>query len=349
MVGLERERALQIVRPFPSQGGGQPEDEIERQIRDPGVAKGVDGGADLLGGVGPVHPREHRRVERLRAERDPVDPGGAPGRGRVRRVTSSGLASSVISASGAIGRSDATRSRIRAIAAGIEPRRRSAAEVDRVHRGRTRPRSRGLPARPLAKHRIGVGVRRHVAAHRDGEVAVAAAPGAEGDVDVEVHVRNLLYRRASGSRVTPRHEARADVGQASEPQSRVTRALGRSLPRMHRSLLDTLRNILPGHLLHHAGDLQRAQLRQQLLRPPARRARRAHRAGPVGARATRRRPARSSPSPSGSAVGGRSGVPPATRHGPVRLGIVLQQVLRLEQRRGAVADEPVGADRRSDW
>ena len=44
-----------------------------------------------------------------------------------------------------------------------------------------------LPAGPFAEHRFGVGRRRNLAAHRDGEVAVAAAPGAEGDVDVDVH------------------------------------------------------------------------------------------------------------------------------------------------------------------
>src|SRR5919112_2463871 len=44
-----------------------------------------------------------------------------------------------------------------------------------------------LPARPLPQDQLGEAVRRHVAPDRDGEIAVAAAAGAEGDVNVEVH------------------------------------------------------------------------------------------------------------------------------------------------------------------
>lgn len=44
-----------------------------------------------------------------------------------------------------------------------------------------------LPAAPLGQNGVGEGARRHLAADRDGEIAVAASSGAEGNMDVEVH------------------------------------------------------------------------------------------------------------------------------------------------------------------
>ena len=52
-----------------------------------------------------------------------------------------------------------------------------------------------LPAAPLAQHGVDEAARGHLAADRDGEIAVAAAAGAERDVDVEVHAGNMHRSR----------------------------------------------------------------------------------------------------------------------------------------------------------
>ncbi len=155
VIGPEREGALQIQAPIAFERRGQPEDEVERQLRDAGVPKARGGGSDLLRAVGPVHPGEHRRIERLRAERDAVDPAGPPLEARPPRVTSSGLASSVTSAPGAMVRSAAIRSRMRDDGSRVEAGRRAAPEIHRLDSGRVRPRCGGSASRPIrrARHR----------------------------------------------------------------------------------------------------------------------------------------------------------------------------------------------------
>ena len=69
----------------------------------------------------------------------------------------------------------------------LEPRGRAAAKVDGREGRRGREPVRPGPAAPLPEQLVHEAPGRHVPADRDGEVAVAAAAGAEGDVEVEVH------------------------------------------------------------------------------------------------------------------------------------------------------------------
>ncbi|HWB41832.1 MAG TPA: hypothetical protein VG500_11265 [Gemmatimonadales bacterium] len=68
VIGLQGERAVEIGPPVAAEGAGQTEDEIERYLGDAGVLERCRRRADLLRGMGPVHPGEHGRIERLRPE-----------------------------------------------------------------------------------------------------------------------------------------------------------------------------------------------------------------------------------------------------------------------------------------
>src|SRR5687768_4434521 len=61
--------------------GWKVEDEIERYILNPRVAKETDGLACLGSGVNAVHPGQHALVEALSAEGDAIHSGVAPGIG----------------------------------------------------------------------------------------------------------------------------------------------------------------------------------------------------------------------------------------------------------------------------
>ena len=158
MLGLERKGAGQIRGPVSLQRGRQAEDEVERELLDTG-ARSASTARDTWSAVWVrcIHSSTSR-VERLHAQRYPVDPGVPPGGRPAARVTSSGLASRVISASEAIVRSAPIWSSSRAIAAGVDPRGSATTEVDGPYLRRRRP-TPDRPARaPLPEHRIDVGV-----------------------------------------------------------------------------------------------------------------------------------------------------------------------------------------------
>src|SRR6185503_20016323 len=67
-----------------------------------------------------------------------------------------------------------------------------------------------LPSLPLPEHGAHIGIRRHVSPYGDGEIAVAAATGTEGDMEVEVHSgksteSNLKFSGTSSRAAGPPH------------------------------------------------------------------------------------------------------------------------------------------------
>ena len=160
----------------------------------------------LLDGVGAVHPAQYGRVERLHARATR----GSPRRARQasaaarRDIVRVGLEGDF-----RVGRDRARRARGRSsdppMAVGLEPGRRSAAEVDRLHSRRRRPRPGGTASQPFLEHRFHEPPGRDLASDRDGEIAVAAAPGAERDVDVEVHSRKYARGALMGGSDPPKH------------------------------------------------------------------------------------------------------------------------------------------------
>jgi len=75
----QRERHIEVAFPVALQLVGQREDQVERDVLDAGATQGVHRGTDARGVVRAVHPLEHVVIERLGAEGDAVDAGGAPG------------------------------------------------------------------------------------------------------------------------------------------------------------------------------------------------------------------------------------------------------------------------------
>src|SRR5258705_5137073 len=161
---------------------GEREDQVGREILDAGLARRRHRAPDGTRVVGAVHPGQHLLVEALRSEREPVDAGGGP--------RPSTLGSEVVR----IGLDGDLRPRRRRKvpfdacqrarqAFPTEPGGRTATEVDGVHLAGWLLAEAGAE---LFFERAEVLGDRHVAAHRDGEVAVGAAARAEGDVNVDV-------------------------------------------------------------------------------------------------------------------------------------------------------------------
>src|SRR5439155_3182116 len=80
MFGFERYCLVQVRAPIAVEHRWQTVDEIERDVGEPRVAQHPHRVLDLLRPVGAMHPPEHVRVERLRAQGDTVDPRACPGR-----------------------------------------------------------------------------------------------------------------------------------------------------------------------------------------------------------------------------------------------------------------------------
>src|SRR3989442_3275335 len=90
MRGEQGAGEVQVAGPVTAELGWEREDQVERAVLDPGAAKCPHRRADARRVVRAMHPAQHAVVERLGAERDPVDAGGTPGgsvlRGHVLRI-----------------------------------------------------------------------------------------------------------------------------------------------------------------------------------------------------------------------------------------------------------------------
>ena len=82
MGGRQGDGAIEVARPVALQLHGQGEDQIERDIGDARLSQRLDGLTDAGRIVGAMHPLQRTIRERLGAEGDAIDAGGAPG-GRV--------------------------------------------------------------------------------------------------------------------------------------------------------------------------------------------------------------------------------------------------------------------------
>ena len=207
MLRRERERAGQIHCPIAPQRLWDGVDEIEGDIAEPGGAQRRDRLIDLTGTMGAMHPLEHRRLEGLGAEGNPVDSGGSPRRGP-RSVHIVRIGFEGYFCAGGEGAIAAERDQQPRDGLGREPRGRAPTEIDRVKGRCELPGRMRLPAGPLALDGVNERCRRRFPTYRNGKVAVAAPPGAEGDVDVEVHARKYggtgnPGSRGSGSREFP--------------------------------------------------------------------------------------------------------------------------------------------------
>ena len=175
MLRPECERRLEIAVEIGRALARDPVDEIEREVVEAGLAKRVEGAADVVRAGAPLEHREQLRLEALRAERDAGDAGlaqrpGERGRDRLR-----------VRLHGHLGRrrqgleQSAERRR-------LGQRRSPAAEEHGLEPGREQP---ALELQ-LGEQRRDVGRVLVLAAQHGDEVAVAAARGAEGQVHVEV-------------------------------------------------------------------------------------------------------------------------------------------------------------------
>src|SRR6185503_15744809 len=80
-----------------------------------------------------------------------------------------------------------------------DPRGSATTEVDGPDLRRQLPGGIVLPDTPLPEHRIDILFGGHLPSDRDRKVAIAAAAGAEGDMEVEVHAGNLRDPRSIAS------------------------------------------------------------------------------------------------------------------------------------------------------
>ena len=85
MIGCKLQCVIQIPRPVAAERGRKAEDEVQRQIVEPGLARPEDCAGHRRRIVGAVHPAKHTIIERLGPEREPGYPSRAPGRRRSRR------------------------------------------------------------------------------------------------------------------------------------------------------------------------------------------------------------------------------------------------------------------------
>src|SRR5665647_3624198 len=72
MPGVERKCQIEVPSPVATQRLGDREDQIDREIRYPLAANNFDSGQYLSSIMRPMHPRQHRVVERLHPQRNPI-------------------------------------------------------------------------------------------------------------------------------------------------------------------------------------------------------------------------------------------------------------------------------------
>ncbi len=192
MLGLERERLLEIALEVVFALTGDAVEDVQREVVESGLAKEPERAPHVVGAGAALENVEKVRPEALRAERDtgdstlPQSPGKL-GRHRFRVRLHRDLV-------GGGERVEQSRERL-----GVGERRRPTADEDRLQRLRKHL----APELELAEKRVDVGpVLATSARHRD-EVAVPAAVAAERQVQVQVanaHQRFLSSPRLSTAR-----------------------------------------------------------------------------------------------------------------------------------------------------
>ena len=125
VLGLERERLVEVPLEIRLRLAGDAVDQVEREIVEPGLTQHLERAANVgrLGGA--AERAQEPRVERLRAERDAVDAGAAEQR-RERRVDRLGIRLDRDRACGGQRAQQVLERRT------LRQRRRAAAEVDRL-------------------------------------------------------------------------------------------------------------------------------------------------------------------------------------------------------------------------
>src|SRR5947199_1080377 len=208
MIGTERQGQLQVPPPVALELCGQGEDQVEREVVEPGVSERPHRPADPRRVVGTMHPRQDMVIERLGSEADPVHAGAAPGTCMFGlHVLGVGL---------------------HRYLNGVTRRRRAEGVTQRRNKGCQqiwRKQRRGTPTqvegfetvrlgfpglgpgvsksseRDLLQHGLNVLLGRNALSNCDREVAVRAAAHTEGDVEVEVaHAEKLTRKSERGTR-----------------------------------------------------------------------------------------------------------------------------------------------------
>ncbi len=200
VLGLERERGLEVTRQVVVRLAGNPVDQVEREVVEAGFAERRDGGAHLRGARAALEHLEQVRLEALRPERDAVDAVLAEERCELRRDGLGVCLDGHLSGGGK--RGEEVRER-----GGLGEGRRAAAEEDRLQIVREQI---ALECE-LHEKRLDVRSVLVLLAYRRDEVAVTATVGAERQVHVEVLSRGagsdftvpLLDRRPGTSRPGP--------------------------------------------------------------------------------------------------------------------------------------------------
>src|SRR2546423_2574381 len=199
------DRGCQVLAPRPIEMRRQRENQVERNILDPGAAKGREGVADLLSVVGSMHPFERPIIEALRAEGYAIDAGVNPvGDGEVVNVVGVRLDRYFRLARDCAAKADGVEHLC--YSGSAKPRWSPAAEVDG---GKDRA---GQFLTKLVQFRAQGGevfIDRGAGADGDRKIAVRAAPGAERNVDVEMadgHARIYPPGRNYRRRISPARE-----------------------------------------------------------------------------------------------------------------------------------------------
>src|SRR5437763_9863529 len=185
--------------------GRQGKDQVNGNVGDTAAAEGRDGGNDLSGVVGAMHPFKGGIGESLRTKGVAIYAGGNPvGDSQVVYVVGVGLNGDLgMTGDGdpfAHGGDDVGNYN------STQPRRSAAAEINRVQQ---RPIELVADGLQLLGDGSDVFVDRSSRPHRDGEIAVAAASSAEGYVDVEMaDWHDRIYASVPGyrRRISPASE-----------------------------------------------------------------------------------------------------------------------------------------------
>ena len=220
VLGAERHRLLKGGSPRVQRLAVGTVDEIEVDVREPHADRGIERRAHGLGLVHSLERCQHAAIERLGADRQPVD-AGFQERREEPSSTVSGLASTVISAASATSSSPRRCSRsivswAGSMVVGVPPPRNTLVTSTSAQSSATRSASAMSAAQvarlQVVEPRVGV------------EVAVAAAREAERDMDIEtpglVVVAHRFFSRAPLSS-TRSAAMNASWGTSTRPTRRI--------------------------------------------------------------------------------------------------------------------------------
>src|SRR5665647_2347269 len=183
MPGVERKCQIEVPSPVATQRLGDREDQIDREIRYPLAANNFDSGQYLSSIMRPMHPRQHRVVERLHPQRNPIharlDPRPDDGNRDVLRVRLNGdLAKFGCGDVGYCGNQFCDFAYSNSELGGS-----SSPEIERTNRADCWAYSAGCY---FCRNGVNELNDRNLASNGDGKVAVGTAPSTEGHVDVDV-------------------------------------------------------------------------------------------------------------------------------------------------------------------